>query len=79
VQISADGTQRSRIVIPAPKSSSVAFGGPDYKDLYVTTAGGAIRETDGILREPSSEFGVEHQAFPTSSQGSESRKRRKVQ
>jgi sugar lactone lactonase YvrE len=47
VQISADGTPRSRIVIPAPKSSSVAFGGPDYKDLYITTAGGAIRETDG--------------------------------
>lgn len=47
VQISADGTQRSRILVPAPKSSSVAFGGPEYKDLYITTAGGNVRETDG--------------------------------
>jgi sugar lactone lactonase YvrE len=47
VQISADGTQQGRILVPAPKSSSVAFGGPGYKDLYITTAGGNIRETDG--------------------------------
>jgi sugar lactone lactonase YvrE len=49
VQISADGIQRGQILVPTPKASSVAFGGPDYQDLYITTAGGNIRESDGEL------------------------------
>ena len=27
----------------------VAFGGADYKDLYITTAGGNIRASDGAV------------------------------
>jgi D-xylonolactonase len=33
--------------IPARKVSSIAFGGPKYRDAYVTTAGGYDRDTEG--------------------------------
>ena len=36
-----------RITFPVKKVSSVVFGGPDYSDMYVTTAGGDSKETDG--------------------------------
>lgn len=42
-----DGQELHRVRFPAPKVSSVTFGGEDYTDMYVTTAGGHIREQDG--------------------------------
>ena len=41
------GHEKSIISFPCPKVSCALFGGPDYADLYVTTAGGAEREKDG--------------------------------
>lgn len=35
-----DGEVVERIDVPAPKLSAVTFGGPEYEDLYVTTASG---------------------------------------
>jgi D-xylonolactonase len=37
------------INFPVTKTSSVTFGGSDYRDLYVTTAGGESRGQDGAL------------------------------
>ncbi len=47
VRYAPDGTEVRRIAFPAKKVSSVIFGGPDYTDMYVTTAGGDKKETDG--------------------------------
>lgn len=44
-----DGTEERRIEFPVKKVSSVTFGGPDYTDIYVTTAGGDQKTTDGEL------------------------------
>lgn len=41
-----DGTHDRRIEVPPPKASSVTFGGPEYRDLYVTTAVGEGDEAD---------------------------------
>ncbi len=46
-RLSPDGTELLRIAFPARKVSSVIFGGDDYTDIYVTTAGGNKKETDG--------------------------------
>lgn len=46
-QYAADGTEMQRISFPAKKVSSVIFGGPDYRDMYVTTAGGDKKEENG--------------------------------
>lgn len=45
----ADGTPIERIPFPTKKVSSVTFGGPDYRDAYVTTAGGDDRAENGEL------------------------------
>lgn len=37
----------ARVEFPARKVSSVVFGGEDYRDAYVTTAGGGERATEG--------------------------------
>ena len=42
-----DGREIQRLNFPVPKVSSATFGGRDYTDLYITTAGGHIKETDG--------------------------------
>ncbi|MBN1672637.1 MAG: SMP-30/gluconolactonase/LRE family protein [Kiritimatiellae bacterium] len=47
VRYSPAGEELSHIAFPAPKCSSLAFGGPDFTDIYVTTAGGNKREADG--------------------------------
>ncbi|MFN7992454.1 MAG: SMP-30/gluconolactonase/LRE family protein [Bryobacteraceae bacterium] len=39
VRYDPDGREESRLAIPAKQTSSVAFGGPDLTDLFVTTAG----------------------------------------
>lgn len=47
VRYAPDGTEDRRIKFPAEKVSSVIFGGKDYTDLYVTTAGGNNKLQDG--------------------------------
>lgn len=38
VRIGPDGIERERYALPVSKVTSVTFGGPDYTDLYITTA-----------------------------------------
>ena len=47
VRYAPDGRELSRVQFPARKVSSAIFGGPDYSDLYVTTAGGHQKDVDG--------------------------------
>ncbi|MBW4650262.1 MAG: SMP-30/gluconolactonase/LRE family protein [Kastovskya adunca ATA6-11-RM4] len=42
-----DGTEVLRIPFPAKKVTSITFGGEDYTDMFVTTAGGNNREQEG--------------------------------
>ncbi len=41
------GEEVARVPFPAQKVSSISFGGPDYADAYVTTAGGDHRAEEG--------------------------------
>ena len=47
VRYAPDGREDRRIAFPAKKVSSAIFGGPDYADLYVTTAGGNRKDEEG--------------------------------
>ncbi len=47
VRYAPDGTEDQRITFPARKVSCPTFGGPDYRDLYVTTAGGDNKDLNG--------------------------------
>ena len=47
VRYTPDGVEERRITFPARKVSSVTFGGPDYTDMYVTTAGGQDKAREG--------------------------------
>jgi len=47
VRYASDGTELARIGFPARQVSSAAFGGDDLSDLYVTTAGGHDKATNG--------------------------------
>lgn len=47
VRYAPDGGEVLRIPFPARRVTSVTFGGADYTDLYVTTAGGDDRATYG--------------------------------
>ncbi len=49
VRYRPDGTEERRIQFPAKKVSCPTFGGPNFGDLYVTTAGGDKKNTDGPL------------------------------
>ena len=40
VRYAPDGTLERTIHLPVPKTSSLTFAGPDYTDIYITTAGG---------------------------------------
>lgn len=42
-----DGTPTGKVWFPARKVSSVTFGGPDYRDAYVTLAGGNDPASEG--------------------------------
>jgi len=44
---SPQGKELQRVGFPARKVSSVVFGGEDCMDMYVTTAGGNMKDTDG--------------------------------
>lgn len=46
IRFAPDGSEVDRIEVPAPKASSVTFGGEDYRDLYITTAKGHDAEDD---------------------------------
>jgi D-xylonolactonase len=46
-QYAPDGSEIRRVQFPAKKVSSVIFGGADYKDMYVTTAGGNDKVENG--------------------------------
>lgn len=47
VRYSPDGQEDRRIEFPVKKVSSVIFGGEDYTDMYVTTAGGDNKVDEG--------------------------------
>lgn len=47
VRYTPDGVEERRIAFPVRKVSSLTFGGEDYTDIYVTTAGGNIKHEDG--------------------------------
>jgi D-xylonolactonase len=47
VRYAPDGTEDRRIPLPAKKVSCPLFGGPDYSDIYVTTAGGFDKASEG--------------------------------
>lgn len=47
VRYAPDGTEDCRIIIPTQKVTSLTFGGEDYTDVYVTTAGGNNRSQEG--------------------------------
>jgi D-xylonolactonase len=48
VNYSSSGEVLRTVALPSRKVPSCAFGGPDYRDLYITTAlGGGNRETEG--------------------------------
>lgn len=49
IRYAPDGVEDRRIEFPVPKVSSVTFGGEDYTDIYVTTAGGHDRPGEGPL------------------------------
>ena len=47
VRYTPKGVEERRIAFPAKKVSSVTFGGDDYTDIYITTAGGDHKDTEG--------------------------------
>lgn len=47
----ATGKVVERIAVPAPNVTSCAFGGPDFRDLYITTARIGLKE-DALHRFP---------------------------
>jgi len=49
VRYDPEGNEVQRLSFPAKKVSCVTFGGDDYADMYITTAGADVRETDGPM------------------------------
>ncbi len=47
IRYRSNGMEERRIIFPVKKVSSLTFGGKDYTDLYVTSAGGDNRITEG--------------------------------
>jgi len=47
VRYSPQGIVERRIPLPARKASSLTFGGEDYTDIYITTAGGDNKTVEG--------------------------------
>jgi D-xylonolactonase len=47
LRFAPDGTREGTIELPARKVSSLCFAGSGLSDIYVTTAGGPHRETEG--------------------------------
>jgi len=49
VRYAPSGEEVHRIVVPAPKPTSLAFGGRELRTLFITTAGGDTPLTEGAL------------------------------
>jgi D-xylono/L-arabinono-1,4-lactonase len=49
VRYSPEGEEVERLQFPTRKISCPTFGGPEYRDMYVTTAGGQDKEENGEL------------------------------
>lgn len=49
IRLRPDGSVEKRITLPTRKVSSLTFGGPEYSDLYITSAGGHSKREDGQL------------------------------
>jgi D-xylonolactonase len=49
VRYSQSGEELGRVLFPTKKVSSITFGGEDYTDAYVTTAGGQDKHLNGEL------------------------------
>ena len=47
IKYNPQGQEMQRIKFPVKKVSSITFGGDDYSDAYITTAGGDQKHTDG--------------------------------
>jgi D-xylonolactonase len=47
IRLNAKGERKEELRVPTSQVSSVAFGGPDLSDLYITTAGGDDRARHG--------------------------------
>jgi len=47
IRYSPDGIEERRVELPVCKVSSVTFGGDDYMDIYITTAGGNKKAEEG--------------------------------
>lgn len=47
VRFASDGSEQQRIELPANNVTSVTFGGDEYSDMYVTTAGGENKADNG--------------------------------
>jgi sugar lactone lactonase YvrE len=47
VRYDPEGQEVLRVKLPAKKVSSLTFGGKDYKDIYISTAGGENRNEEG--------------------------------
>jgi D-xylonolactonase len=47
IRYTPEGKEERRIEFPTKKVSCVTFGGPDYTDMYITTAGGYDRAANG--------------------------------
>jgi D-xylonolactonase len=46
VRYDPDGVEAGRLAVPPPKASSLTFGGPDYRTVYLTTAVGEGDDAD---------------------------------
>lgn len=49
VRLRPDGSVEKKIMLPVGKASSLTFGGSEYSDLYITSAGGNNKEEEGQL------------------------------
>jgi D-xylonolactonase len=47
IRFAPDGTEERRVPLPAKQVTCVTFGGDDYADMYVTTAGGQNKDENG--------------------------------
>ena len=46
-----DGALRGRVGLPVTQPTSVCFGGPDLRDLYITSAAYAL-DADALREQP---------------------------
>lgn len=64
IRLHADGELDRSIPFPTRKVSSLTFGSDDYRDLYVTTAGGSTRDEDGAVAGALFRLGEQGQGVP---------------